>query len=143
MKKKLALAFFQIFSVIFVYVLTSLSFVRANEIKQTIDYGFGLGEKNPYTRRQFMAQISFDPLPELNKTLTVKVRIQSKWGSKTALQYTAITPYNASIDYTELKPNWPPPIKKGDIYRGELYLHTQGDRKILLLHHARRERRRA
>ncbi len=90
---------------------------HAGEIKKTIDYGWGLGQKDPHWKRGFTGQITVDSLPELNKTTKIFVKIKCKtyWESAPGFR---VRGYEESMDYTQLEPEWLPPITPEDVYEG-------------------------
>lgn len=90
---------------------------HAGEVKKTIDYGWGLGDKDPYKKRGFTAQITYDSLPELNKDTRILLKIRSKFRHQNAPGFVIRGP-DQSVDYTQLEPEWPPPLGTEDIYEG-------------------------
>jgi hypothetical protein len=113
MKTKCFSAIFMLALIILVISMNS----NAGEIKKTIDYGWGLGKKDPYWKRQFTGQITADTLPVLNKTTKILVRIKSKYGTQSAPGF-VIRGCEWGVDYTQLEPEWPPPISPEDVYEG-------------------------
>lgn len=91
--------------------------VNAGEVKKTIDYGWDLGQKDPYWKRQFTGQIIVDSLPELDKTTKILVKIKSKYGTQSAPGFLVMGPSH-SVDYTHPEPEWIPPITPEDVYEG-------------------------
>lgn len=90
---------------------------HAKEIKRIINYGWDLGDKDPYWKRQFTGQVTVDYLPELNKTTKILVRIKSKYGRQSAPGF-VIRGCEWAADYTQLEPEWTPPITPEDVYQG-------------------------
>jgi len=113
MKRKCFLVVFLLLSGITFFGSAS----QSREIKKTIDYGWGLGKKDSYWKRQFTAQIEFDHLPELNKTTKVIVKIKSKYQIKDTPGF-GISEFEQSVDYTQLEPEWTLPISPEDVYEG-------------------------
>ncbi len=108
--------FLTIITLLLNFLLVSMN-SHVREIKKTIDYGWGLGKKDPHWKRQFTGQITVDSLPELNKTTKVLVRIKSKYGTKSAPGF-RVWGSEESVDYTQLEPEWLPPITPEDVYEG-------------------------
>jgi hypothetical protein len=105
-----------IIALLFSVLLISMN-SHAQEIKKVINYGWGLGDKDPYKKRGFTLQITCDSLPELNKTSRISVKIRSKVRHQNAPRF-GITGSEQSVDYTQLEPEWFPPINPEDIYEG-------------------------
>lgn len=98
-----------------IWLIGMSSHVR--EIKKTIDYGWGLGQKDPHWKRGFTGQITVDSLPELNKTTKIFVKIKCKTYSESAPGF-RVWGSEESVDYTQLEPEWLPPITPEDVYEG-------------------------
>jgi hypothetical protein len=94
---------------------------RAQEIKKVINYGWELGEKDQYRERGFVAQITYDSLPEVNKTSRIFVKIRSKFRHENAPGF-MVRGYEWAADYTQLEPEWYPPLDPDYIYEGSFTL---------------------
>ncbi len=94
---------------------------RAQEIKKVINCGWDLGEKDTDIRRGFIAQITYDRLPELNKTSRIFVKIRAKGSHKNAPGF-MIRGCEWAADYTQLEPEWEPPLDPDYIYEGSFTL---------------------
>ncbi len=116
MRIKIPLMLLRIFLISCFWLLPS---TFASQIEKTIDYSFGKKVIHHYGEASFTAEITFDPLPELNKTSTVYVKIQAMCDLDLDPQYIVFSKHNNLIDFTELIPStWTPPIKEGDIFEG-------------------------
>lgn len=91
--------------------------IFAQEIKQVINYGWDLGKDDPNIRRGFVAQITYDSLPEVNKTSRIFVKIRSKSRHENAPGF-RIRGFPLESEYTQLEPEWYPPLDPEYIYEG-------------------------
>ncbi|MDH4222668.1 MAG: hypothetical protein OEV55_03910 [candidate division Zixibacteria bacterium] len=101
------------------------------EIKQIFDYGF----ESPVDSCKggaFLAQISFESLPQLNKPTKIYVKLKSCWETTKEVPHFDVRGNEGSLDYTQLEPKLLPPIKKGDEYEGEVTIIPRDIGKYLL-----------
>jgi hypothetical protein len=94
---------------------------HAQEIKKVINYGWDVGDEDQYMQRGFIAQITYESLPEVNKTSRIFVKIRSKFRHENAPGF-MIRNYEWAADYTQLEPEWKPPLDPDYVYEGSFTL---------------------
>ncbi len=105
--------------------------VPKQEIKQVFEYKWDLPVDSCDGWDQYLWQIRFDPLPQINKPSNIYVKLKSCWEQKTSSigvhpiykegpLFNVYSDENA-LDYTPfVEPRWLYPIKKGEIYNGTI-----------------------
>ena len=99
------------------------------EVRQIFDYGLEW-PADSCRERTFLGEIRFESAPQLNKPSRIYVRLKSccdfmmKPESVPRMHRNDIVMNVYAdenlIDFTQLEPKWFPPIKKGDIYEGNI-----------------------
>jgi len=101
------------------------------EIRQVFEYGFEL-PIDSCKGGAFLSQIRFEPLPQLNKPTKIYVKLKSCWETTKVVPRFDVRGNEESLDYTQLEPKLLPPIKKGDVYEGEITIIPRDIGKYLL-----------
>ncbi|MFX1517703.1 MAG: hypothetical protein ACFFC6_15475 [Promethearchaeota archaeon] len=117
MKNKYVLTIIALFLGI---LLTSLN-SHAQEIKKVINYDWDIAEKDQHSRIGFIAQITYESLPEVNETSRIFVKIRCMFRHENAPGF-MIRGYEWAADYTQLEPEWYPPLDPDYIYEGSFNL---------------------
>lgn len=99
------------------------------EVRQIFDYGIAW-PADSCKERTFLGDIRFEPAPQINKPSKIYVRLKScsdfemkRESVPSGYRHDVVINVYADenlIDFTQLEPKWFPPIKKGDIYEGNI-----------------------
>ena len=97
------------------------------EVKQVMEYKWDMPADSCRGPENYLWQVRFEPLPEINKPSKMYLKLNACWDEKSAREgvapiykegnfFTVHSDEN-SLDFTQLdKPRWPFPVKKGEIY---------------------------
>jgi hypothetical protein len=101
--------------------------IAKQEVRQVLEYKWDMPADSCRGPENYLWQVRFEPLPEINKPSKMYLKLKACWDEKNAREGVAplfkegnffrIQAPEASLDFTQFdKPRWPYPIKKGEIF---------------------------